>query len=237
MRIRGLLLFLLLTILLFFLLLKEDPIYERLVADNPVGTCTTPSGMFGLQLQVTADDNTTKLICQDSTTNNTLATNSSSSLSGNKSTISPTSTPRSSSSSSSTPRDTQTPVKIAPQPITGCNPLTTDVDDLCRQQFGIDFGYQTLITNGCDQHQAKALCSRAYKHGFPLYENNSTDCLPFSWTCPFTGITDPRTLTLQPYCQQYFTGSSLETISSLGCPAPNSTRAICSLNRGIKEGA
>lgn len=224
MRTYYLLLFLLLSLLFF--LQRLSVIKETLTSANPVGTCQTNDGSFGTQTQFTLDDGSSTTICQANNLSSTTSSSDSSSTPSDPSTpVIPTPdipTPSTDPSipvvSSSTP--------IIPQPTTTCAPLSSDFDSLCRQQFGPDYGYQ-LLSSCEDTTQQKAFCSHAYQGGLPLYENNSTDCVPFSWSSPITA-NDPRKDDIARYCLPYSFSTPLKNISSQGCSAPDQARAICS---------
>lgn len=101
-------------------------------------------------------------------------------------------------------------------------------DEACVAKFGPGFGMQAIYDQGCPPGQRKPLCSRAYLTGRPLYNTLSTDCLKYNLTGTYPN-TGKVAKGLLASCQDYFGASTtLKGVTTVGCPAPNYIRGICS---------
>jgi hypothetical protein len=110
-------------------------------------------------------------------------------------------------------------------PQTQCLAPDADFEEACRDKFGFNYGYQSLLGDCYLPEFRKALCSQAYRVGYPRFEPYSTDCGHYLWE----EESDPLgQYGLQVQCTNlYGPKAKLTDITSLGCTAPNQARGIC----------
>lgn len=105
---------------------------------------------------------------------------------------------------------------------TECYPIKSkdeiDLDRICQETKGVDYGVGAIIRNGCKKGMKRARCAKGYFNNHKYNPNISTDCFL------------DNTVNFDKKCEYYFGKNvGMKEIDNKSCPNGKS-RAVCAMN-------